>query len=73
MGGIQPDEGKPAGDGSSSTYSSLGTKGVKPGPGGSNFPKSDSVQSVGASLKDAEPEVRSGLEWPATATDSGHN
>ncbi len=56
-----------------SIYSTLGTKGVKPGAGGSDFPKSESIQRNLAALKDAEPEVRSGLEWPSTATDSNHN
>lgn len=75
MAGIQPDDngGKaPSADGESSTYSSLGTKGDKPGAGGSDFSASGSVKSTWASLGGASPEVRSGFEFPSTASD-GHN
>lgn len=57
----------------SGPYSTLGTKGEKPGAGGSHFPKSASVNGVLATLVDAKPEVRSGFEWPATDTDKNHN
>jgi hypothetical protein len=57
----------------SSPFSTLGTKGVKPGPSGSNFKVDPSVESVWADLLGAPPEVRSGIEWPAAATDKNHN